>query len=377
MDERIPVAVLGASGLVGQRFQQRLAIHPWFELVCVAGSDKSVGKRLSEIPWRLPEKRPILPDLEIISCQAKECISQLEKTNCQLVFSALPNGPAKEIERKLESAGFHVFSNASAHREISGIPLVIADLNPQHLLNSKQAIDFHNKGTITCSTNCTVVPIAMPLKALSQIGELERVEVFSQQALSGGGWELLNNPEAQKGNVDPHIPGEEEKVESELRYLFGKLEKNIAGEDIISPAEFEVSAKCMRVAEEDGHLVEVTAYFKQNISTRKAIKAINDWSEIPQLTNLPSAPTQIMEVCQDIPTRKEHLWAGMGDLPPRPAENLRAGMAITVGRISNPSTNIIHFYALSHNTIRGAAGGCLLLAELAFSRLINRNKVRY
>jgi aspartate-semialdehyde dehydrogenase len=381
MSERIPVAVLGASGLVGQRFQQRLVNHPWFRLAVVVGSEESAGKQLSELVWRLDEKRPNLPNITVISGEITGIINQLEKTNIQLVFSALPSAPASIIEQQLADAGFHIFSNASAHREQPGIPLVIADLNPEHLAHfgsHKSTLKNQHSaaktdgvevagsiGSITCSTNCTVVPIALPLKALSQISKIIKVEIKSQQALSGGGWKLLSDESSVNGNPNPFIPGEEEKVISELKHLLGVID-----EQAIIPADIEVTAECVRVGERDGHFVEVSVHFENVISVSDAEKAISQWTCFPE-NNLPSAPKSIMQICREIPNRVEHLWLGQeNNLSEEldPSKDLRAGMAIMVGGISSSEEKVIKFSALSHNTIRGAAGGCVLLAELVYSR---------
>ena len=195
-------AVLGSTGIVGQRFQQRLAIHPWFELVSVVGSQDNSGKSLSELPWRLDEKRPDLGEITVIDSSDENLISQLKNLDVQYVFSALPSSIAANLEVKLAKAGFHVFSNSSYNRCKNGIPLIIADLNPHHLLHYKSQ---NWPGSLACSTNCTVIPIALPLKALWDMVGFTHVEISTEQSLSGGGWRLLEDQSALSGNFDPEI----------------------------------------------------------------------------------------------------------------------------------------------------------------------------
>lgn len=364
MVERRAVAVLGASGLVGQRFQQRLASHPMFELVAVIGSENTADSLLSEVEWRLDEPRPNLPQLRVLNGADLTIESQLQKLNCQLVFSAVPNTPARDLERRLAAAGIHVFSNASSHRRIPGIPLVIADLNPEHLTHFG---NLEENGSICCSTNCTVVPIAHPLKPISEEYGISSVEIHTRQALSGGGWRLLNDRKALAGEVNPAIPGEEEKVNAELLHLLGRLNG-----PVILPADFSAKVTCNRVESRDGHLVYVDVHLNRAAELADVVELLQGWRSTPQKMKLPSAPSQPILVVPGSPSRAEHLWSGSDSGPTSgervdPSTDLRAGMGTTVGAMQLITPSHLRFEALSHNTIRGAAGGCVLLAELALA----------
>ena len=338
---RKAVAVLSASGLVGQRFQQRLCEHPWFEFVAVAGSPMSEGKKLSDIPWRLDEARPDLPELTVLGLNS--LIDELLEVGVEIVFSALPSNIALKIEPMIAAAGISVLSNASAHRCIAGIPLVIADLNPHHLTHWKDS----ELGPIACSTNCTVIPIALPLKPLWDMVGFNQVSVRTEQALSGGGWELLSS-----GIVvdDCEIPGEAEKIEQELLHLLGRV-----SDEGISPTTIGISVNCRRVSERDGHLVHVEVELNRETDLSEIKEWMAAWSDRPQHLKLPSAPESPVIIIDGLPTREEYLMAG--------GEGLKSGMSVVVGNLKIDKTKL-SFSALSHNTIRGAAGGCILLAEL-------------
>ena len=307
------VAILGATGLVGQRLQQLLENHPLFSVKAIAGSAKNIGKHHSEIEWRLDTERPIY-NLMITAIH--------EIGDVDIAFSALPSNIAKQVELDLVGKGINVFSNSSAHRLTSGVPLVIPEINPE---------DFEIFNGHACATNCTVVPVAMGLSGLKQFG-IEEVEISTQQALSGAGWRLLFDEKALSGEVDSFIEGEEEKLCSELKHLLG--------------IDIPVKATCNRVAQKDGHLVFVKAKFRDKIT----LKQIKKEMPIANL-NLPSSPTKLIKIIDECPSREKDLWAG-------------GGMTTTIGEISI-SENVVSFSALSHNTVRGAAGGLILLAEFA------------
>lgn len=317
---RLNAVILGASGLVGQRLQQRLVDHPWFEVTAIAGSPETAGLRHSQVEWRLDGNKPTF-DLSICSMDSIP--------DADIAFSALPSEIALQVEPNLVQRGFSVFSNASAFRRISGIPLVIPEVNPSELENFNGHI---------CATNCTVVPVVMPLVGLKN--HLESVEISTNQALSGAGWRLLFDEVALGGDVDPFIPGEEEKLVAEFKHLLDM--------------DIPVSANCNRVAHKDGHLVHVKAILNANLS----IEEIKGKMVVDHL-DLPSAPENSVIITDECPTRNKHLWAG--------GEGLSAGMSTVVGDIKIEG-KILSFSALSHNTVRGAAGGVILLAEFAHAR---------
>ena len=342
---RVRVAILGASGLVSQRMQQRLAMHSWFELVAVAG--QSMGMNLADIEWHLDEPRPEILDsseIKILDINDENLAEELKKQNVIAVFSALPSEPALRIEGELVSSGLHVFSNASAFRMHPEIPLVVADVNPE-ALHAPSGKALH-----ACATNCTLIPILHPLSVLSQHYTVTKVMARSEQALSGAGWKLLHNQELRMQAIHEEIPGEAEKIVEEIERI---LDLN---------AEWDVQTK--RVNERDGHVVHVEVHV-EDVPAFDTILSLLQSRE--QMHALPSQPTHRMECIQSEPRREEHLWNGQSMTPLDPSMDLKAGMTTTV-QLKSVENGVVSFIGLSHNTIRGAAGGVVLLAELAYSK---------
>jgi aspartate-semialdehyde dehydrogenase len=356
---RTRVALLGASGIVAQRFQQRLANHPWFELAAIFGSKNTAGKRVGDLTWKLEEPRPNLPDLTVQKCDISELSSQLEKLNIQLVFSALPSTVADQLERVLAKSGCRVFSNSSAHRMDDDVPLVIADLNPHHLLLLRPPFREAGSGFIACSTNCTVVPAGLPLKPIWDMIGIRHIRIRTQQALSGGGYPLLEEADSA-GEVSAEIPGEAEKITEELRRILGRV-----GPTGIGLASFTTDVECSRVMRRHGHHVEVEATLSKAVDLEELNEWMNPYRGRAQALNLPSAP-DLPFILSDKPIQPElDRWSGFqGEGAPNPASDLRAGMSVIVSDLSIEG-NIMRFNAFSDNTLRGAAGGCVLLAELA------------
>ena len=336
------VAILGASGHVAQRFQQRLANHPWFELVAVYGSPRTAGRGLDDLEWHLPESRPDIHPMQIRSMDS--LMTDVE--DFEVVFSALPSEVAMTVEKPLAEKGIFVFSNASTHRMDDEVPLVIADLNPHHLLPLR-AHETSN-GFLACSTNCTVVPAALPLKPLWDFIGLDRVSITTEQSISGGGYELLKKFR-ETGEHPKEIPGEAEKVHEECLSLLGRAQENG-----VRPANLPVEVHVRRVSREYGHIVNVEA----ELHFEKDIEEVREWmvnyKSRPQALELPSAPTSPFIFVDEL------IPEAMGN----PAENLKAGMAIRINNFT-VSGKSVSFRAWSANTIRGAAGGTVLLAELA------------
>ena len=354
--ERLGVGILSAGGLVSQRFQQRLSEHPWFELRAVVGSPETKHKRLSEIPWKLDEKRPDLPDLVVLDMDSPILLENLQKNKVDFVFSALPSAIAEKIEPMLASHGIPVLSNASSFRRVDGIPLVVADLNPHHLVHWNST-PF---GPAACSTNCTVIPLALPLKPIWDMVGIRSIKANSEQALSGGGWKLLS----QSGEPNPEIPGEAEKVIEELLHLFGRV-----NETSIRSASFPFEMTCKRIGEKDGHMIHAEVELGRAASKEEVIEWMTSWTDRPQHLKLPSAPESPLIIIEGEPQRSQHLMVGSENSM---GFDLRSGMGVTVGNIEVEGT-ILRFSALSHNTIRGAAGGCMLLAELLFAEGMLKN----
>ena len=338
------VAVLGASGLVAQRFQQRLANHPWFELVAVYGSPRTAGANLEELEWYLPEPRPNIPSMKIRSMDS--LMDEVE--DFEVVFSALPSDVAINVEKPLAEAGLFVFSNASTHRMDDDVPLIVADLNPHHLLTLQNGDS--TKGFVACSTNCTIVPAALPLKPLWDFIGLDGVSIATEQSLSGGGIDLLTSfRETNEHSSD--IPGEAEKMREECLSLLGRAQV-----DGVRLAKLPVQVTVRRVNREYGHIVNVIA----DLHTEKTEQEVREWMENyrsrPQALDLPSAPETPFIFVDDL----------IPETMPDPATDLKAGMAVRIGEF-DVEGDMVTFRAWSENTIRGAAGGTVLLAELAMA----------
>ena len=335
------IALLGANGLVAQRFQQRLSKHPWFELVAVYGSPRTVGMELAELQWHLPEARPDLPELVVRSLDS----IIFDVDDFEIVFSALPSDVALEVEKPLAAQGCYVFSNASTHRMDADVPLVIADLNPHHLLSLRNR---SQSGFVACGTNCTIVPAALPLKPLWDFIGLDEVNISTEQSLSGGGIELLS-AYRETGEYPVEIPGEAEKMHEECLSLLGRAQT-----DGVRPANLPVEISVKRVSREYGHIVNVSATLHFEKEQAEVIEWMQNYRSRAQALDLPSAPEfPFIFVDNLIP-----------DSLPNPATNLKSGMAVRVSDVHVSGTTIT-FNAWSENTIRGAAGGTVLLAELA------------
>ena len=335
------VALLGANGLVAQRFQQRLSKHPWFELVAVYGSPRTVGMELAELQWHLPEARPNLPELVVRSLDS--ILPDVD--DFEIVFSALPSDVAREVEKPLAAQGCYVFSNASTHRMDADVPLVIADLNPHHLLSLRNR---SQSGFVACGTNCTIVPAALPLKPLWDFIGLDKVSISTEQSLSGGGIELLS-VYRETGEYPIEIPGEAEKMHEECLSLLGRAQT-----DGVRPANLPVEISVKRVSREYGHIVNVSAILHFEKEQGEVIEWMENYRSRAQALDLPSAPEFPFIFVDDL----------VPDSIPNPATNLKSGMTVRVSDV-HVSGTMITFNAWSENTIRGAAGGTVLLAELA------------
>lgn len=346
--ERLKVAVLGAGGLVAQRLQQRLAHHPWFDLAAVAGSARFLGQPLSGVPWVLEEKRPALPDLTVLDVNDPAVVERLIDEGVRVAFSALPAAEARHLEPMWAHAGISVFSNASAHRRVDGIPLVIPEINAEALQPPRGGVLRH-----ACATNCTLLPLVFPLAAIHHAFGLEAYTMRSEQALSGGGHPYMTRA-LNEGSVDADIPGEAEKTGAEFRHVL----------------DWEGSSHltCQRIMRADGHHVFVEATLSQPTDENALRGELTKWSMGQRLHDLPSAPSQPLMVEDNVDVNA-HLFADGSAYPtqPDPAVDLKAGMAVVVGNIEMPDPTTVRFQAFNHNTLRGAAGGVVLLAELAYA----------
>lgn len=339
---KIKVGILGATGAVGQRFVQLLENHPWFEVGALTGSDRSVGQTYTDAcQWILPGNIP---------AYAREMVIQPSEPgfDAQLAFSALPASQAKDIEQKLAVAGYVVCSNASSHRMFADIPLLIPEVNPDHTaLVAVQRRERGWKGYIVTNPNCTSTGMTIALRALHDAFILKKVFVVSMQALSGAGYPGVASMDILD-NVIPFISGEEEKVETEPRKMLGTF----SGEKIdLLPVQ--ISAHANRVAVSDGHTVCVSVEFARKVSPEEATAALAGFRAPKIVASLPSAPATVIEVTSapDRPQPRRDRYAGNG-------------MTTVVGRVRVDPIFHIKFVNFSHNTIRGAAGGAILNAEL-------------
>lgn len=343
MGSRIPVSILGATGAVGQRFVQLLAEHPWFEIAALGGSERSAGKPYGEaVRWLQSSPIP-----ERVARMPVEAAGPSD--DCPIAFSALDSSVAGDIETRCARSGQVVVSNAKNHRMDPDVPLVVPEVNPDHVDLAREQ-DFGG-GAILTNPNCSTIGLVIALKPLADAFGLRSVHVVTLQALSGAG--LPGVPALESlDNVIPFIPGEEDKLQQEPAKIFGRRV-----DKAIRPAEMTVSAQCNRVAVLDGHLLCVSAAFGRRVNPERAVRAFEEFSPQIRDLELPSAPDPAIELCrrQDGPQPRLHRDAGRG-------------MAVTVGRIRRCSSLDLRFVTLSHNTIRGAAGGSILLGELAVAR---------
>jgi aspartate-semialdehyde dehydrogenase len=340
---KLRAGILGATGAVGQRFVELLEHHPWFEVTALYASDRSAGRPFGKaVDWRVPSPRPTyLDDMTVRPLEPGD-------DQVDLVFSALPGEPAREIEPAFARAGVPVISNASAHRMEPDVPLLIPEVNPEHsALIEGQHRNRGWAGYIVTNPNCSVIGLVLPLKPLHDAFGLRQVQVVTMQARSGAGYPGPP-PEVINDNVLPFIRGEEEKVEIEPRKLLGVIDG-----DRIREADLVVSAQCNRVNVPDGHLEAVSLGFEHKPTIEAAARCLADFSALPQEAGLPSAPERPIIVLKE------------EDRPqPKLDRDTGRGMSITVGRLRPDRILDIKFMVLSHNTIRGAAGAAILNAEL-------------
>jgi len=345
----IPAGVLGATGAVGQRFIQLLDRNPWFEVAAVAASERSVGKPYRRAcRWRLSAQMPeSVRDLIVQPCEPG--------LDCRIIFSALPSGVAGDVEETLAAAGYGVLSNAGAHRMDPDVPLLIPEVNPDHL--GLIAIQRRNRrwdqGFIVTDPNCSTVGMTLALKPLHEAFGIRRLLVTTMQAVSGAGYPGLPSMDILD-NVIPYIGGEEEKMIVEPLKLLGTFSEEA---ETVLPANFAISPACNRVATRDGHLEAVSIEFERRASCDQVIEALRSFESLPYKLGCPSAvhPTIIVRDEPDRPQTYLDRDAGQG-------------MAISVGRVRPCQVLDCKFVVLSHNTIRGAAGGSVLNAELMVAR---------
>lgn len=339
------VGVLGATGAVGQKFINLLQGHPWFEIAVLGASERSAGKKYKDaVNW-------------IEAVELPESIGEMVVSNCtpddlkgvDFVFSGLDAGVATEIEGDLAKAGIPVISNAKNYRTHPNVPLLVPEVNPDHTSMIKnQSFDPNGKGFIVTNPNCVVVPLVMALRPLHDQFGIESVVLTSLQSVSGAGYPGVASLDIL-GNVVPFIGGEEPKIASEPLKLLGTLNAGLT----VDEASFPVEATATRVPTIEGHLLAVTVKFREKANAEVAQQVLRDWKSPLDEMNLPFAPKRALKIYDD-------------ERFPQPRKNAynENGMQVGIGRIRDARVFDVSFVALGHNTIRGAAGGAILNAEL-------------
>jgi aspartate-semialdehyde dehydrogenase len=344
MNTKYPVGILGATGMVGQRYIQLLENHPWFEIAWLAASDRSSGKTYGEAAkWRLDTPLP-----ERI---ARMTVAPAEPEGApKIVFASVDADIAREMEPRFANSGCAVISNSSAFRMTPNVPLVIPEVNAEHLgLIEEQPSRKQSGGYMVTNPNCSTIGLVMALKPIEECFGIEKIFVTTMQAVSGAGYPGVASMDIL-GNVVPFIKGEEEKMEVETVKLLGRLEGHS-----VTPLNAGITAHCNRVPVLDGHTESVSIKLGRPATREEVIAA---WADFRPLAgkNLPFAPEQPVQ------------WAPEPDRPqPRLDRNRGRGMAVTVGRLRPCGLLDWRFTVLSHNTVRGAAGATILNAELLAS----------
>ena len=351
MEKKLRVGILGATGMVGQRFITLLANHPWYEITALAASPRSAGKTYEEAVggrWKMQTPMP-----ECVKKMAVMNVNEIEKVASEVdfVFSAVDM--TKEEIRAIEDAYAKtetpVVSNNSAHRWTPDVPMVVPEINPEHF----KVIEFQKKrlgtkrGFIAVKPNCSIQSYAPVLTAWKEFEPYE-VVATTYQAISGAGKTFKDWPE-MVGNIIPYIGGEEEKSEQEPLRIWGKIEDGV----IVKAQEPKITCQCIRVPVLNGHTAAVFVKFRKNPTKEQLIEKLVNFSGLPQELKLPSAPAQFIQYLEEDNRPQVSLDV-----------NFEHGMGISVGRLREDSVYDWKFVGLSHNTVRGAAGGAVLIAEL-------------
>ena len=340
--EKIPVGILGATGMVGQQFVRLLSDHPWFEITALAASERSAGRTYREAcQWVAPGEMPeAVEEMTVRRCEPN--------LPCRIVFSALPAEEAGPIEEEFAAAGYVVSSNARSHRYDPDVPLLIPEVNPGHLaLIEVQRRRRAWKGFIVTCANCSTAQLVLALEPLRRAFGIRAISVVTMQALSGAGYPGVPSLSILD-NVIPYIAGEEEKLEREPRKIWGELTQ-----EGIAEAGVTISAQCHRVATRDGHLEAVSVKLGREAALEEVLAALEGFRSLPQELGLPSAPPRPIVVRRE-PDRPQ----------PRLDREEGGGMSVVVGRVRKCPLLDYKMEILGHNTVRGAAGGAILNAEL-------------
>ncbi len=350
------VGILGATGMVGQRLVERLNRHPWFRIQALCASERSTGKRYRDaVRWAISPD----PPQEISDRILRPCATE-DLADCDLVVSGLDAAVALEVETECAQAGLAVVSNSSAHRKDADVPLLVPEVNADHLCLVALQQERTGGGFIVTNPNCSVTGLALALAPLHRACGVRKVVVATLQAMSGAG---LDGPSGLDlvDNVLPFIAGEEEKIQDELGKILGR-----AGRSGVDAAAVTVSAHCHRVGTLDGHLEAVSVELGREISPEAAAEILSGFEGDARGLGLPSAPIHPVVVRKE-PDRPQ----------PRLDRNTGDGMSVVVGRIRRCPVLTLRMVVLSHNTVRGAAGATVLNAELLAARgLVPRRAAR-
>lgn len=344
---KIKVGVLGATGMVGQRIVRLLHNHPWFEVGAISSSERSAGKRYADALRPSPASwGPLDPTVENMVLIESEVAAF---SDCRVIFSALHAEAALEIEPRLAEAGFAVVSNASTFRMGADIPLIVPEVNPEHTdMIPRQQANRNWKGYIVTNPNCSTIGLTLALAPIHWAFGIEKAMVVTLQAISGAGYNGVAGLDIID-NVVPYIGSEEDKVETEPLKLLSKYN----GSTLDPPTGLKISAQCTRVPVIDGHTEMVSMELARKPAQQEIIDAWTEWRALPQELDLPSAPSRPVVVRTE-PNRPQ----------PRFDRDTENGMATVIGRLRPCPLFDYKFALLSHNTLRGAAGGVLLIAEL-------------
>ncbi len=351
MSEKLKVGILGGTGMVGQRFVSLLSDHPWFEVTTIAASPRSAGRTYEEAVggrWKMDTPMPeAVKNLVVMNVNEVEAVA----SSVDFVFSAvdMTKEEIRKIEEDYAKTETPVVSNNSAHRWTPDVPMVIPEVNPEHT----EVIDFQRKrlgtqrGFVAVKPNCSIQSYAPVLAAWKEFCPRE-VVATTYQAISGAGKTFLDWPEME-GNIIPYIGGEEEKSEKEPLRIFGRIENGV----IVPAKEPVITCQCIRVPVLNGHTAAVFVKFEKKVSKEELIRRLREFSGEPQRLKLPSAPAQFIQYLEE-------------DNRPQVALDVdyEHGMGVSVGRLREDTVYDYKFVGLSHNTVRGAAGGAVLCAEL-------------
>ncbi|MBQ7756638.1 MAG: aspartate-semialdehyde dehydrogenase [Oscillospiraceae bacterium] len=350
--KKFNVGIIGATGMVGQRFATLLENHPWFNVVCLAASPRSAGKTYEEAVgsrWAMANPMPEAMKNMIMLDATADIAKVAEQVDFVFCAVDMKKDEIKALEEAYAKAEVPVVSNNSAHRFTDDVPMVVPEINPEHIevIKSQRARLGTKRGFVAVKSNCSIQSYVPALHPLMKYG-VSKVLACTYQAISGAGKTFETWPE-MVDNLIPFIGGEEEKSEKEPLKVWGKVE----GDVIVNACKPEITTQCLRVPVSDGHTAAVFVSFDQKPSKEEILKAWKEFAGVPQELELPSAPKQFLNYFEEDNRPQAKL-----------DRNLEGGMAVSIGRLREDTQYDYKFVCLSHNTLRGAAGGAVLLAEL-------------